>query len=198
MSQVYTAHDLALRNECVLSIPVAGGAGMRQVKFQFPPKILSDNRRGSWNETERRGTEPIAVFETSGAREITLTWTYIIDGGRFSPSIVSDEIHLVRGYFANVRDRDASQRNLVCFFKYILYGGREAWSARIKSVDVKHGDTIVTSSAGVGPQGGNAVAASFPLRTDITVDLRLWTKGGAGEKVQDLDKLKPQEVFEWY
>lgn len=189
MGQVYTGHDLAIRNECLLLIPTLG-MGAHAVKFQFPPKILSDNRRGSWKEGDQRGTEPIAVFETSGAREITLSWRYIVDGNEFTPSVIADEIHYVRGYFASVRDRKEIQRNLVCEFKYILFGSEEPWTARIRSIDVKHGDTIVSQ---VG-----APSVSFPLITDVTVDLRLWTKGGSDEKTQDLTKLKPQELFEWY
>jgi hypothetical protein len=193
MPQVYTGHDIALRRACTLIIPVLG-QGDHAVKFQFPPRILSDNRRGTWGEGEQQGTEPIAVFKTSGPREITLSWTYIAAGGEFTPTVIANEVHYIRGYFASVRDRKERQRNLVCYFKYILFGSQNSWTARINSIDVKHGDTIVTE---IGDRAFRA-DASFPLRTDITVDLRLWTKGGADEKTQDLQPLKPNEVFEWY
>lgn len=197
MVQVYTGHDIALRSECVLIIPVLG-QGAHPVKFQFPPRILSDNRRGTWGEGEQQGTEPIAVFKTSGPREITLSWTYIVTGDEFTPATIAREIHYVRGYFASVRDRQERQRNLKCDFKYILFGGQVEWTARINSIDVKHGETIVTSNNRVAERGVPGVFSSFPLRTDITIDLRLWTKGGADEKVQDLKALKDNEIFDWY
>ena len=96
-----------------------------------------------------------------------------------------------------MRDEEHRSRNLVCQFRYALYGGKSGtMSARIKSIDVKHSDTIII------PTGGFGVllpSKSFPLRTDINVELRLWTKGGpGGEKVQKFDDLYDQLTPEWY
>ena len=57
------------------------------------------------------------------------------------------------------------------------------------SVDVTHSTTVVSGSEFVSPGRGAGGAGSgggfesqprmtYPLRTDITVELRLWTKGG--------------------
>lgn len=190
MGQVYTQHDIALRDQCTLTLGVAG-EDTHNVLFQFPPRILSDNRKGSWKEGDLRGTEPIAAFKTSGPREITLSWRYIVDGGQFTTLVVADQVHKIRGYFALVRDKSARSRNLIVYFKYILFGGREPISARIKSIDVKHGDTIVS------PVNGD-IQDSFPLVTDISIDLRLWTKGGEDEETQDLETLRDRLTPEWY
>jgi hypothetical protein len=191
MGQVYTQHDIDLRNECLLRLRLLDKKE-HIVAFQFPPRILSDNRKGSWAEGDLRGKEPISVFETSGPREITLSWTYIVDGsGEWNTAKIAKEVHAIRGYFAAVRDIEEKSRNLVVDFKYVLYGDpMKHMSARIKSIDIKHGDTLVF------PPG--RVDQAFPLRTDINVELRLWTKGGKNEQTQDIARLFHNLTPEWY
>jgi len=185
----YTAHDRALAEECILRLP----DGV-DVKFQFPPKLLSDNRSGNWNEGELPGTEPVAVFKNSGPREMTLSWTYIVDGAQWTTEVIANEIKRVRGYFANVLDAKDAQRSLICYFKYGLYGDQSVFSSRIKRIDVKHGDsTIIPSTRGI-----INTTQAFPLRSDVTIDLRLWTAGMADQKKQDIDQLNPKQYYEWY
>jgi hypothetical protein len=194
MVQVYTPHDIDLRGECLLRLrldPAATGSKEHVVAFQFPPRILSDNRKGSWEEGDLRGKEPVSVFKTSGPREISLSWTYIVTGGDWTTESIAKQVHAIRGYFASVRDKDEKSRNLVVDFRYIHFGNpTKHMSARIKAIDVKHGDTLVFPP-------GNAKEA-FPLRTDIVVDLRLWTKGGDSEQTQDLERLFKNLTPEWY
>lgn len=190
MGQRYTNHDIALREQCFLQLGAASG-NTHEVLFQFPPRILSDNRKGSWKEGDLRGKEPVSVFKTSGPREMTLSWTYIVDGQDFTTAVIAEQVHAIRGYFAQVRDKKARARNLIVMFKYVLYGNpTQPMSARIKSIDVKHGDTFII------PEGN--VEQSFPLRTDISVELRLWTKGGDEEATQDLQDLRDKLTPEWY
>lgn len=201
MGQIYTAHDIRLRDAALLRINFFdpdnqfGGSRPGNVRFQFPPRITSDNRKGAWNEADLRGNEPVAVFKTSSAREISLSWTYIVDGKEFTTAQVASQTKLIRGYFAGIRNRDKRWRNLVVRFRYILHGdGMTDISARIKSIDIKHSDTIVT------PAGGS-IENSFPLRTDINIALRLWTKGGPGdtlEPTQDLQEVRDRLTPGWY
>ena len=220
MVQVYTKHDIALSENALFSLFTIDPKRSRKdivdfldrdeeededsvlkrvpIRFQFPPRILSDNRKGTWKEGDLRGTEPVAVFETSGPREITFSWTYIVTsndtgvtGLGFSTSAIAKQVKIVRGYFAVVRGRGEGARNLIVRFRYGLFGDpNEYMTARIKSIDVKHGDTIIIP-------GGDAKKA-FPLRTDITIDLRLWTMGSEEEKIQELEGLKPHAKPEWF
>lgn len=183
MVQQYTNHDLALSSHAILSIftpnefvgPLALGVvppvGVKKssIEFQFPPVINSDNRKGNWIETDQPGKEPSASFKTSGAREITLKWTYIVDAVNkgWTTSKIANQVHTIRGYFATVR-QTSDHRKLLVLFRYGLFGGEESTSARIRSIDVKHGDTMII------PPGKPENA--FPLRTDVTIDLRLWNK----------------------
>lgn len=199
MVQVYTTHDINLRNECLLEFRQLQAAGQDakafKVQFQFPPRILSDNRKGKWREGELPGTEPVAVFETSGPREITLSWTYIVDGAQFTTANIAQQVKLVRGYFASVRARSGSI-NLIVKFRYALFGDPEKTeNFRVKSIDVKHSDTIICPIRNVRE---TFIEDSYPLRTDITIDLRLWTKGGAEEKIQALNVLNNRENPKWY
>ena len=197
--QVYAVHDINLRNACqleFLQLQAAGAAAVKTpIEFQFPPRILSDNRKGSWREGELPGTEPVAIFETSGPREITLSWTYIVDGGQFTTANIAQQVKTVRGYFAAVRALSGSI-NLVVKFRYVLFGDPDRTeNFRVKSIDVKHSDTIICPVRSVRE---NFIEDSYPLRTDITIDLRLWTKGGAKEKIQALKDLKDTENPQWY
>lgn len=177
-----TSHDSNLARDFGLRFENGG-----KLNFQFPPKVASDGRKGNWQEEELRGREPIAIFSTSGPREITLTATYIVDG---SSGLGVDKIHqqiiLARGYFARVREL-ATTRNLVCHLKMWHIGGKNEMTCRITNVGVKYGDTLVGSGS-----------EAFPLRTDLTLDLRMWTQGSCKDPVQKVQNLKNCETADWY
>lgn len=193
MAQEYATHDIILKNALVFNMPDvstignaagagAGGAAKKRELFsvpvQFPPKILSDNRKGQWKVGDLRGVEPEAVFKTSGPREFALVLTYIVDGGQWTTEVISGITHQLRGYFANIRNGDDG-RELIVYFKYIGFGGDQV-SARIQGIDVKHGDTLILN-----PGAQSDIDSSFPLRTDITIDMRLWVN----TENQELDGL---------
>jgi len=179
----------------------------RDIEFQFPPKITTDGRRGNWDENELpAGFEPIAVFVSSGPREINLTWSYIIDSfddnnsEAWSIARVTRNIRTLRGYFALAQDRDTARDTLVVEFYAWCIGGMTPMTARIKTIDVKYGETMVMPP-------GNKMNGAFPLRTDISVDLRIWTKGmmsdhGLARKsdlpIINLETLQAFEPPSWY
>ena len=203
MVQQYTNHDLALSSHAILSIftpdafipgfvgPLAPGDARlpvheTKIEIQFPPVINSDNRKGNWLETDLPGREPEAVYQNSGAREITLRLTYIVDAvnNGWTTSKIAKQVHTLRGYFATVRS-SSDHRKLLVLFRYGLFGGEKSTSARIRNIDVKHGDTMII------PPGKPEKA--FPLRTDVTLDLRLWNKSPKVD-LRDLLEITP----EWY
>lgn len=170
----YTSHDRAIANAVLFQYrsPVADDPGDGIVTFQFPPKISSDNRKGTWNEGELRGVEPVAVFATSGPREFSLNWTYIVESifggdGVWGIDSIRENVNRIRGYFGNLKGDAVSVNTLIVDFKFPAITGRDPWTCRIKSIDVKHSDNLI----------GDDPEFVYPLRTDITVDLRLWTKG---------------------
>lgn len=182
-----TNHDLSLARK--FQFRFAAGDSL---EFQFPPKVTSDGRSGNWAEQEMRGKEPIATFLTSGPREITITTTYIVDGSSgWDADRIHKQLQKARGFFARVRAANAT-RNLVCTIKMWQIGGTDPMSCRLTNIGVKYGDTIV-----------GQMDSAFPLRTDLTLDVRLWTKGAAGadgtvEKVQNIPGLRDFENPEWY
>lgn len=189
MPAEYTEFDKALADAVTLRFNNGP-----QIAFQFPPRITGDSRRGDWKEENVPGTEPVAVFEKSGPREIALTWAYIVDGGTWNTSLVAQQVKTMRGYFARTRDPNIQgYRNLIVFFRMWNHGGNNEMSARIKSVDVKHSETIVSSCVNGVPN----IKDAYPLRTDITIELRLWTKGGQVATV-DIEGLKQTEEVNWY
>ena len=182
MPMEYTEHDRDLASSIQLQLQSG------RIKFQLPPKVNSDSRRGTWAEGELRGTEPFAAFSTSGPREISLAWTYVVDGGAWTGAKIAEQVRAIRGYFAQVR-AVGETRNLVVKFKMWKLGGDEPISCRIVDIDVKPSDTIV----GTGDD-------AYPLKTDIVIGLRLWTKGAAAgaEKVQNINQLNDTETPDWY
>lgn len=185
----YLPVDVALRETAFMQF-VGGNIGnlISTIEFQFPPKITSDNRKGDWEEGEQPGTEPIAAYKKSGAREITFTTTYVVDGGIWTTTKIATIVKSLRGYFARARLL-SDHRNLIVMFKMWGFGGQNPMSCRFKDIDVKYSDAVVA------PCGRPNEA--FALKTDITISLRLWTRGGA-EQTQNLVGLRPDEEVNWY
>lgn len=207
-----------------------------KVDFQFPPKVTSDSRRGTWDEPELRGSEPISNYTTSGAREISMSWTYIVEdraekGSGWTVQKIAQNIRNLRGYFSRVRAR-GDQRNLIVEFGMwahtaMLDGGYSGSdyraTCRIKSVNVKHGPSLIVPTYGnIQTQLSSAAPSNkdllnntipfiaYPLRTDVSIDLRLWTNQGStinedtgellykGDKVTDIFGLRDGEKPNWY
>tara|TARA_R110000751_G_scaffold37630_3_gene91038 strand:- start:528 stop:1145 length:618 start_codon:yes stop_codon:yes gene_type:complete len=200
--QNYAPHDLTLIKELTFEFTTAIKGKdekdkLTQTSFsaQFPPKILTDSRKGNWVESEIPGREPAAVYKNSSAREFAMQFTYIIDGGQWTSRRIADLTHQARGYFARVRD-DSDQRNLIVYLKYIGYGGVKPQSCYIRGIDVKHSDNIILDSTNiVGPlrEDESRHGSSFPLRTDITFDMRMWNIA----ETQDVEGVIEVEP-EWY
>jgi hypothetical protein len=205
MTWRYTKHDRDLCDAAFLelrqSVPGSDGTTVKdgRIEFQFPPKVTSDSRKGTWEEGDLPGAEPVFAFSVSSAREITLTWTYVVDGGEWTIGRITSNIRTLRGYFAEVRNPESDHQKLVVLFRLWAVGGPERISALIKNIDVKYGDTIVTDYNPI--RTFSRIDHSFYLRTDVTVDLRIWTRGvgeGADEVLQDIENLIPTAPPEWY
>jgi len=170
-----------------------------KIEFQFPPRFLSDNRRGDWIEAPLRGDEPVAVYATSGAREITMTWTYIAGargGARnslFTPSKIATQVQNLRSYFASPYKEMSLTNALIVYFHMWRHTGFNQFTCRMKSVDVTYGKALVTNTEGPRPEVefptlAGAVHQTYALRTDVTVEMRLWTRIGAGGTVRNKEQ----------
>lgn len=201
MASNLTALDNALiggmlfkfRSEKMLSGDLKYGT---KIEFQFPPRFLSDNRKGEWVEGPLRGDEPVAVYAVSGAREITMTWTYIAGarGGEsnslFTPSKIATQIQNLRSYFSNPYKSMSLDSALTVYFHMWRHTGFNQFSCRLKSVDVTYGKALVTNPEGPHPQPefptfADAIHQTYALRTDVTVEMRLWTKVGSSGEVKN-------------
>jgi hypothetical protein len=161
-----------------------------RVDFQFPPKVLSDSRKGSWEEIEAWGVAPIAIYKASQPRVISLQATYILDGD-WTADIIKSNVQLIRGYFQRVKDRagarnaeaEKDNRNLAIELKLWAIGGEKPMTFRIGQCDVKYSETLIGS--------GNK---AWPLKTEINLDLATWTQEGN----QALTILAPYLTTDWY
>jgi len=160
-----------------------------KVKFQFPPRFISDSRKGDWVEGPLRGDEPVAVFATSGPREIALTWTYIAgavgpDGKLFTTSVVANEVRALRSYFSRQSSQMTLDEELIIYFRCWYHTGPDFFTCRMKSVDITHGKSIIKQGFYIaGMEIDPIIRSAYALRTDVTAELRLWTKVGSASAV---------------
>lgn len=163
-------------------IPSTGSVVSTNVIFQFPPKMTSDGKDAEWKEGDQRGSEPVAFYATSGPRKIRLEWTYIVgerSGSKYwSTNDVRAEVTKLRVYFYNLANPSTKAgKEMIVMFKMWNHGDpKTPFSARLLNVDIKHGKTYVTP---------NDPSLAYPLRTDIGVDLRLWTNSGTSASKSD-------------
>lgn len=177
----YLQHDIALSQIAILSINDEKG-NPRNIKFQWPPKVSSDNRKGQWTITNMSTTEPAASYYASSARSINLNWTYVVDGGLWNIKSVSEEVKFLRGYFARIRS-DIDRRQMIIKCKFWMIGGSKPTTARIMDINIKHGDTLVTELSQNTSISASNIAVTkqtdrfdntYPLRTDISVTIDIW------------------------
>lgn len=184
-------------------IEFSGGkkAGLgTKLNFQFPPHITSDNRKGTWSSSPvPDAADELQIFLSSSPRTFVLETTYIVNnasagGTTWSGSAITEQLKALRGYFTLAKISDDPL--MVCYVKLWGIGGKERMTARLIDVDIKHGKTFV-KEGGSGASGGVAAltggAEWYPLRTDVTLTMAIFTDGtidGKGTKLNNTPGLK--------
>lgn len=213
----YTNADTQLAKQFQLelrfSAPGCDGRRTSRIEFQFPPKVIGDGRKGDWFEQNVRGDEPAAGFTYTGPREITLNWTYVVDGDQWTVDRITSNIRTLRGYFMFVDKQTPGSdgklkidiNNMVLKLRMWCIGGSGWMSGRLKSVDVKYGETMIITKGTSTPGKHLGADGAFPLRSDISVDLRLWTQGytmvkgkAEGKAIELVDKCQKGITQDWY
>ena len=150
-----------------------------EIEFQFPPRIPQDSRTGEWQEKVKPAPEPFAKFIGPTARTLTLEWTYIIDfDDNFTVDKVTDQLKAIRNYF--YEGVNESGKKSVVKVKFAAHGGDEEMSARLEDLSIKHGSAYIKSFG--------SVSSFHPLRTDISVTVKLWTQDGNKQAKLGLEK----------
>jgi hypothetical protein len=170
--------DTNLANRVVFKIGTDAGDA-NTIKFQFPPKILSDNRSGTWIEAEIPGDQPVQIWKTSGARKFVLEWTYIIGVNNWSTEKVRGEIIKLRNYYTR-KGPTATADDLIVFFKMWKFGGDKEMTCRLGAINVSHGKALYIPNDGSEPTN-DQLDRAHPVVTNIKVDMQLWTRGNATE-----------------
>ena len=182
--------------------------GYRLLKFQYPPRITSDSRKATWKEQTNipTQTEPVVLYASSSAREITVSFTYLFNnmpvvggGGQWNVFTIQDQIRLCRSYFQQVKDIK-NQRNLAIWAKFWGIGGQKWMTFRMSNIDVKYSETLIKPTRAMLSQTGGAARLdnageggsrvdlsdvndnvlsrfAFPFKTDVTMNLVTWTQG---------------------
>lgn len=173
MAFVRTPIDRRLANNGVVMNLTSAGNSTHIVRFQFPPTIGSDNKAVEYNETSYKFIEPVTLFKGAKAREISLKWQYVVTGGEWGINAIESQVKLTRGYFyttiqTQIQDKAAI---IIKFRAYNEVGpGGGTFSFRGEGIDVKFKGPIIE-------EGGK----TWPLVTDLSMKLKLWTKAEASE-----------------
>ena len=179
--------DRILAENVVFTMGDPGIGNTKKVKilFQFPPKVLTDSRTGSWFETELPGNQPIAIWKTSGARKWTLEWTYVIGASGWNTQKVRDQITNLRSYWSG---RENLASNFIVDFWIWKLGGKSHMTCRLTNIDITHGKALYVE--------GNDYTMAHPVVTNVKVAMQLWTLGGkdAAGAQADLDKKRADET----
>ena len=148
----------------------AAGEGKKQTEilFQFPPKVLTDTRAGTWEEAELPGDQPVSVFKTSGARKLTLEWTYIIGANGWNTQKVRDQILNLRNYYT--KGADTIVEGLIVYLKIWKLGGTEDLTFRLSNIDISHGKALYIADGDV--------LTAHPVITNVKIGMQPWIKGG--------------------
>jgi len=155
-----------------------GYASPITIEFQFPPKILVDNRSGSWDEVELPGDQPISIYKTSGARKLSLEWTYVVGAtSEWTVDKVRTQITALRSYYTKKAGTTLVDNFIVKFLIWKL-GGQDEMTFRLGNIDVSHGKALYVPS-------GN-VNLAHPVITNIKVAMQPWTRGGDPDKTRDI------------
>lgn len=185
-------------------VPKSGGE--YQIPLQFPVKITGDGKSTNWQMTDAASYEPIAVYEGSNARYLTLEFTYVVfdddsqsytKGGvkttQWTPQKIMAVERTIKSYFYRKAEKSINKTPVV--YIYDLYtavmAGFERASFRAKSMDIQRSHALIPlREFGFGPRAVNLV-------TTITLELESYTqlagrlaRGGDGS---DEDKKIPQQ-----
>jgi len=168
------------------------------INFQFPPRITSDGRSGTWSEKEVPGDQAISIYKTSGARKFNLEWTYIIGESGSSAATsqpwtaadIRKNLGLLRAYYSQVM---TTGTEYIVAFKYGYHGDTEQYfTCRLSTIDITHKGGLIMEGSG---------KLVFPLRSDVKVAMQLWTRGARARKEGEADdkddsKFKIDGLFE--
>jgi hypothetical protein len=167
----------------------SGAAGWK-IEFQFPPKMTSDNRSGTWEEEELPGDQPMQFWKTSGARKMLLSWTYVVGAtADWHVWRVRSNIIKLRSYYSAREDLSS---NFIVQFKMWKFGGAERMSCRLGNIDVSYGKALCLPTTDQLAASGNShtdvIKYAHPVITNIKVSMQLWSKGSA--PMEDTSKSK--------
>ena len=189
-----TAADREIAKICVFEFvknsaysPPAGAGDGKHMMFQFPPRVTSDGRSGSWTETELPADMPMAFYKTGSARKINLECVYIVGESSSSGAVwgaeqIKFQCSNLKAYFTQSL---ADQDNFIIKFGYGYHGDPgSTFTCRLDNVDITHKGPYIAL-------GGNWSQA-YPLRTDVKITMKLWTQGAAS--MLGVDRPDPKDV----
>jgi hypothetical protein len=177
--------DLQLADGAKFVIGPEGGKQTR-IFFQFPPKILTDSRTGSWEEAELPGSQPVNVYKTSGARKMTLEWTYVIGARGWNTQDIRTQIINLRRYYT-AKASELANAFIVNFYIWKL-GGEKPMTCRLGNIDITHGKALYVPR---GADGKPDITQAHPVITNVKVAIQPWISGGP-EGSAALNSLKPK------
>lgn len=156
-------------------------SGDEKIPIQFPPRITDDTKSANWQENGVASYEPIAIWQGSLPRKISIELTYIVTGGQFTTiSIAKIAQHFKAYFYRSIKDTTAPVAEITIYNHMTDPGS--TW--RLLDVSVSHGETIMKDDAGI-----------FPMMTKIKVSAALMTNI---DKKMNIPNLPDKPQVGWY
>ena len=166
-----------------------GGGGGKSIEFQFPPRVISDNKHLNWKLTDVKSYEQQAIYLSSNARKVSLEWDYIVYG-QWNYTKIREQLSNIKqiAYFTQTTSTTESG-----FLKVKAYGLSPSDSTwRTDDIDIKYSEERILSDGDL-----------WPLKSTVSLNIHSFTNvgdliGGSETVYLNIPGLKLVPDFEWY
>jgi hypothetical protein len=173
--------------------PVDGFFGGGKIPIQFPPRIKTKTKTGNYQLMDNKGFyEPVAVWRGATGTQITVEFKYVVTGGPWDITKISNAVHDIMGYFyRNVAVQ--IQETFLPLIKVIMYkivpkAGNETSRWRVENATVNYSDELIFDDGDI-----------YPQVTTVTLTMVMVTRIVAkSEKAKQKLKAPDKALKEWY
>jgi len=180
--------EKALLCDIELIMPKSGlGAGGGKVKFQFPPKIISESNSINWSEIAVFSSEPVAIARGATARQVQMEWEYIATSDVFTGAKIAEELRRVKLYFVTNAEKFPT---VMVRYGEIL---PELIPFRLMDVNIQYGPELVIHQSKPYPLYSKCTL-TMKIATNLTITDKKKKKGDKNKVKQggQLQTFKPK------
>ena len=141
--------------------------GSKQIRFQFPPRIITEQNSSSWLEKEIWSIELLRIHRGSIGRRLNMEWEYVATDNVFTPESIALEIRTLKRYFFEFEGIKEYPVVVVKYGQVIP----EEMNFRLRDVNVQYSRELMNDGS--------------PLHSKVNVTLELATKLNVSKEDKD-------------